>query len=169
MLGTYAAFPQQTHKTVQYAFSVSNRKLQQNLLQTFQQINCEKFLLEDIAPPSTPRCTVVLELGIAEDRDFRYLDTEETNEAKKIIQKSPLQVMDFLCIIRYYRMQGETALPLRFDYYLIRITFSDKTLETQLFHERGPRHISPEDLVDFIFRKINESLSKRLLKPFDDS
>ncbi|MBS7632052.1 hypothetical protein KEJ15_00280 [Candidatus Bathyarchaeota archaeon] len=169
MLGTYAAFPQQTHKTLHYIFSISNRKLQQTLLQTLKQINLEKFLLEDITPPSTPRCTVIFELGIAENRDFCYLDDEETSEAKKIIQKSPLQVMDFLCAIRYYKTQGENTLPLRFDYYLIRFTFSDKTLETQLFHERGPRHISPEDLADFIIRKINESFSKRVLKPLDES
>jgi hypothetical protein len=32
--------------------------------------------------------------------------------------------------------------------------------EVQVFHERGPRYISPEDLTTFVYNKVNETTSK---------
>ena len=72
MLGLYENFPKTVHKTAFFAASISNKRLQQALIQTFQKINNENFNLEEIANPSVPKCTVILEFGIAEANNFNY-------------------------------------------------------------------------------------------------
>jgi len=165
MLGTYENFPQTVHKTAGFTASVSSKKVQQTLIQTLHEINGKAFNLEDIADPSVPKCTVIFELGIAETNDFNYLDEEETNKMLRILQKTPLQTMDFYCAIRYYKVQNEKKTPLRFDYYLIRFIFNKNLTETHVFHEKGPRHVSSKDIIDLVEDKINSKSSKKILKP----
>ena len=165
MFGFYEAFTLNVHKIKHFITPISKRRLQQTLIQLLHELNKKTLRLEDVGTPSMTDCDTVLELGIAEDNGFNYLNEEETIKALKIIQKTPLQILDFLCAIRYYRIAGETRKPLKFDYYMMRFTFNPKFLELQLFHERGPMHILPEELVDFVIKKINEAFRRRVLKP----
>jgi len=73
-----------------------------------------------------------------------------------------LRTMDFFCAIRYYK--GEKKRALKFDYYLLRIVFNRGILEIQVFHKKGPRYISPEDLTMFIFNKTNAASNRKILK-----
>jgi hypothetical protein len=164
MLGLYENFPKTIHKTTSFTASISNKRLQQALIQTLQKINNKNFNLQEITNPSMPQCTAILEFGIAETNNFNYLDDEEANKVLKVIQKKPLQVMDFFCALRYYKMQNEEKTPLRFDYYMIRFIFNKDLMEIQIFHERGPRHVPPEDVANFVANKINEAFSKKILK-----
>jgi hypothetical protein len=164
MLGLYENFPKTIHKTASFSTSISNKRLQQALIQTFQKINDENFNLDEIANPSVPQCTAILEFGIAEANDFNYLDTEETNKTLKVIRKNPLQVMDFFCALRYYRMQSGKKTPLRFDYYMMRFIFDKDSMKIQVFHERGPRYVSPEDIANFVVNEIGETFSRKILK-----
>ena len=72
--------------------------------------------------------------------------------------------MDFFCAIRYYKGNGEKKTALKFDYYMLRTIFGKDTLEVQVFHERGPRYVSPEDLTMFVFNRINEASNRKVLK-----
>jgi len=164
MLGLYENFPKTVHKRTSFATSISNKRLQQALIQTFQKISNENFNLERIANPSVPQCTVILEFGIAEANNFNYLNTEETNKMLKVIQKKPFQVMDFFCALRYYKMQNGKKTPLRFDYYMMRFIFNKDSMEIQIFHERGPRYVSPEDIANFVVNEIGETFSRKILK-----
>jgi hypothetical protein len=164
MLGLYENFPKTVHKTTFFAASISNKRLQQALIQTLQKTNNENFNLETITNPSVPQCTVILEFGIAEANNFNYLDTDETNKVLKFIQKKPFQIMDFFCALRYYKMQNAKKIPLRFDYYMLRFTFNKDSMGMQIFHERGPRYISPEDIAKLVAKKIGETFSKKILK-----
>ncbi|MDI6904008.1 MAG: hypothetical protein QMD13_00730 [Candidatus Bathyarchaeia archaeon] len=169
MLGFYENFPKNIHKIARFTTSISNKRLQQALTKTVHKLNNETFCLEDVANPSVPQCTVIFEIGIAEANNFNYLDDEETNRMLKTIRKKPFQIMDFFCAIRYYKTQTEKKTPLKFDYYMLRFTFNRKSTEIQVFHERGPRHISPEDVANFIANKINETFSKKILRSFKAS
>ena len=40
----------------------------------------------------------------------------------------------------------------------------DGLVEVQVFHERGPRYLSPEDVTLFIFNKLNEGQTKKTLR-----
>jgi len=167
MLGLYENFPKNVHRTARFTTQISSKRLQQTLIQMFHKMNGKTLNLEDIADPSVPQCTVILEFGIAEADNFNYLDREETNRVLKAVEKKPLQVMDFYCAIRYYKTQNEKKVPLKFDYYMTRFRFNKNSVETQVFHERGPRYITPGDITDFVRNRINEKSSKKILKAID--
>ncbi|HEY4675104.1 MAG TPA: hypothetical protein VIH48_03515 [Candidatus Bathyarchaeia archaeon] len=164
MFGTFDNFPKDIHKEVTFTFSASTKRLQQKLVQILHKLNTQTLNLEEISDPSVPHCTVIIEFGIAETNNFKYLDDEETNKTLKTISKSPLQTMDLLCSISYYKTQGEKKTPLRFDYYMIRLNFENNLTTIQISHKRGPRHTSPNDIAYLIINKINEAFGKKTLR-----
>jgi len=167
MFGFYENFPRNIHKIAIFTCSITNKKLQERLIQTFRETNSKTYNLEDLADPSVPNCIAIFEIGIAETNNFNYLDNEETSKILKVIEKKPLQIMDFFCAIRYYKTAGEKKKPLKFDYYILRILFSKNLIQTQIFHERGPRYVSPVDILNFFVNKINETFSRKILKALE--
>jgi len=165
MFGFYEAFPRQVHKIKHFMTPISSKRLQQTLIQLLCGLNKTTLRLEDVGMPSMADCVAVFEFGIAEDNDFNYLNDEETLKALKIVQKSSLQILDFLCAVRFYQTEKEKRKPLKFDYYMLRFTFNPKFLELQLFHERGPMHILPEEFIEFVVKKVNEAFGRRVVKP----
>ena len=164
MLGFYEAFPENIHMTENFTSSLSSRKLQQRIIQVFQDINRKKFSFEEIGSPSVPQCTIIFEIGIADSRSFNYLNPEETRRVLGVLRKESLDVMDFFCVMRYYKIRGQKKTPLKFDYYMIRSVFGEKRVGFQVFHERGPRYVSPQDVIAFFVDKANETSDKRILK-----
>jgi hypothetical protein len=47
---------------------------------------------------------------------------------------------------------------------MLRFTFSRKTMELRVSHERGNQHISMEDFIVFLTNKINEKLKREVQK-----
>lgn len=166
MLGFYENFPEKVHTTARFNFSISKKKLQEALIRVLYELNSETFCLEDIARPSIRQCTVIFEFGIAEANDFNYLDNAEIKRVLRVTRKTPFRTMDFFCALRYYKVQNGKKNPLRFDYYMFRFTFNKSSMENQVFHERGPRHVSPEDIAPLIVKKVNEKFSRKILKAF---
>ena len=82
-----------------------------------------------------------------------------------VLRNETFRVMDFFCAIRYYKDYTSNKKPLRFDYYMVRFRFAERGwLETQIFHERGPRYVSPNDLTVFLLKKVNEASARGILK-----
>jgi hypothetical protein len=169
MLGLYESFPETVHGTACFAATISNKRLQQALLETLQKLNTNSFSLEAIADPSIRQCAVNFEFGIAETNGFNYLSDEETKRALKTINKKPFQNIDFFCAIRYHKTQNEKKTPLRFDYYMLRFGFEEHAIEMLVAHERGPRYMSPEDIINLVTNKVNETSPKKILKALDTS
>ena len=167
MLGLYENFPKNPHRTVHFDTLISSKRLQDVLIQIFYHLISQSLDIEEVANPSIPRCTVFFEFGIGEVNNFNFIDHKEKDRVLKTIQKKSFQIMDFLCSIRYYKMRNGRKTPLRFDYYMLRFTFNKNTMEMQVFHERGPMHILPEEITAFIANKINEKFSKKILKASD--
>jgi hypothetical protein len=142
--------------------TLSNRQLQQRLIQGLYEINRKEFSFEEAANPTIPECKLVFEFGLAEYENFNYIDEEEVKKVRNQLGKENFPIMDFFCAIRYYK--GEKKKALKFDYYLLRTVYNKDTLEIQVFHKKGPRYLSPEDLTLFIFNKINETSKKKILK-----
>ncbi|MGD0159144.1 MAG: hypothetical protein ABSB89_02480 [Candidatus Bathyarchaeia archaeon] len=165
MLGFYTNFPQNIHKAETFSTSILNKKLQQTLVEALYRLNSETPGLEEVAEPSVPCCKVIFEFGVAEDNDFNYLDEEERKRLLAALQKKPFQVLDFFCVIRYRRMIGEKKARMRFDYYMLRFMFGESLLEVHVSHEKGTRHISPDDLVNLLVNRVNGAFSKKVLKP----
>jgi hypothetical protein len=162
MLGFYENFPTNIHRTDNFTSSLSSRKLQQRLIQVLHDVNYETFSFEEVAYPTVPECTIIFEVGLAEAKSFNYIDEEETKRVFTALRKATFQTMDFFCAVRYYKSAAKA--PLKFDYYLMRLVFGKNSVEIQVFHERGPRYISPEDLVAFLVNEINEPSTRKILK-----
>ena len=167
MLGFYENFPEGVHRIDFFTSSLQNRKLQQRLIRVISEINRQTFSFEEVANPTVPDCAVIFEVGIADAKNFNYVDAEETKKALNALKKEAFRVMDFFCAVRYYKTTAEKKTPLKFDYYMIRFLFSRDVVEMRVFHERGPRYVSPEDITAFMVKAVNKASAKKLLKPFE--
>ena len=163
-LGFYENFPSNIHMIKSFISNLSSKQLQQRLIKVFYEINRKEFRFEEVANPTVPEGRVIFDFGLADAEGFNYIDEEETGKAFKLLSKEQLRTMDFFCAIRYYKGSAEKKTPLKFDYYLLRTVYSKGAFEIQVFHERGPRYISPEDLTLFIFNKTNEGANRKILK-----
>jgi hypothetical protein len=169
MLGRYDNFPVNIHRIENYTSKLSSKQLQQKLIQTLKVMNRKPFSFEEIAIPTIPNCEVIFEFGIAEDNGFNFIDEEETKKTLDAIKSGRLQTLDFFSAIRYYKINAENKTALKFDYYLTRTSFAAGAMEFQVFHQRGPRYISPEDLTALIIDKINAVSPKKVLKQIEPS
>ena len=164
MLGVYDNFPVNIHRIDNFSTTFSNKKLQQRLIQILSEINRRTFSFEEISYPTVPECTIIFEAGLAEAKSFNYIDDEEVKKVLDALRKGTLQSMDLFCAVRYYKGTTEKKAPLKFDYYMLRIIFGKNTVEIQVFHERGPRYISPEGIVTFLVNMVNGASARSILK-----
>jgi hypothetical protein len=169
MLGVYSDFPTDVQKIVNFETSISETRLQKTLVEVFYRLNSEESALKEIAYPSLPECMIGFEFGIAEGKDFNYLDTHEKDRLLAATQKKPFPSLDFLCITRYYSVQNQRKRPLKFDHYMLRFRFAKKALQMQVFHEKGPMHLSTKDLPLFITKIVNSEFPKRVIKIIRES
>ena len=165
-VGTYQNFPENIHKETRFSTSLSNKKLQQTVIQTLNELNTHASRLDEVSEPSIPGCIVVFEFGIAESNNFSYLNAEEAKDVIEVVNKEPFSLMDFLCILRYYVTRDGKKKPLKFDYYMIRFLFDKNLVTMRVFHEKGPRYVSPEDMVNLVTRNVNQMLCKTVLTTF---
>jgi len=165
MLGVYDNFPVIIHLSKTLMSTLSKRKLQERIVQVLQEVNCKTFSFEEVGTPNQPNCTIIFEFGIANGEVFSYLDEEEARKMQHALAKDAMQIIDWYCSVRYYKNVKEKRTPLKFDYYMLRMSFTEKgAMELLVFHERGPRYISPEEIVDFTERKVNQTSNRKILK-----
>jgi hypothetical protein len=169
MLGFYDNFPVNIHRIENFSTTFSNKKLQQRLIRVLYEINRRTFSFEEIAYPTVPDCTIIFEAGLAEAKSFNYIDEEEAKKVLDVLRKGALRSMDLFCAVRYYKGTAEKKAPLKFDYYMMRVIFGKNTVEIQVFHERGPRYISPEDIITFLVNMINETSTRKILKKIESA
>ena len=167
MLGFYDNFPVNIHRIDNFSTPFSNKKLQQRLIGVLFEINRRTFSFEEIAYPTVPECTIIFEAGLAEAKCFNYIDEEEAKKVLEALKKGALRSMDIFCAVRYYKDAAEKKAPLKFDYYMLRVIFGKNSVEIQVFHERGPRYISPEDIVTFLVNMINATSTRKVLKKIE--
>ena len=167
MLGFYDNFPENVHWKEVFNCSLPYKRLQLRLAKTLYEINISEFKFDEITCPTIPECSINFEIGIAEDRSFNYIDSNELQRTLNLANKENITSIDLFWAIRYYRNTENKRNPLKFDYYLMRLSFDNKIVEFQVLHERGPRYISPEDLTAFLIKRINLMSQKRILKPFE--
>ncbi|MGA3061101.1 MAG: hypothetical protein ABSD92_12145 [Candidatus Bathyarchaeia archaeon] len=161
-LGFYENFPLNIHKIESFNSTLPSELLQQRLIKVLYEINRKEFSFEEAANPTIPECKIIFEFGLADSESFNYIDEEEVRKVQNLPEKEYLRTMDFFCVIRYYK--GEKKSALKFDYYFIRTVYGKNILEIQVSHKKGPRHLSPEDLVLLIVNKTNEAANRKILK-----
>jgi hypothetical protein len=165
MLGLYPNFPQTIHKTETYTCGLSRQRIQHQLVQTLYDINGKTFTFEEIDCPVEANALVIFEFGIADDQGFSFLNKEEAKKLLAFLEAEPVEIMDWFCAIRYYKQTEGKKQPLKFDYFMIRSSFVDKGLvHFAVFHERGPRYLTPDALLAHIEHKVNQITAKKILK-----
>lgn len=164
MLGVYDNFPNAVHNIADFSTMISNKKLQDALVDVLYKLNKETLTLEEAATPSIPECKVNFEFGIAEGCEFTYIDDEEKQKVQKIVERKPFFTLDFLCIIRYHKFKNMKKTTLKSDRYFVRFMFYQALLQIQIFHEKGLMYVSPKDLPEFFARRISAESSKKALK-----
>jgi hypothetical protein len=169
-IGFYENFPLNIHRYDKFNSTISSKQLQKKIIQVLKDINGKEYDFEEIANPTVPDGRVIFEFGLAESGDFNYIDEEEVKKTLSFLAKERVHSMDFFCSIRYYKGSGVNRSALKFDYYMFRTIFSKDILEVQVFHERGPRYLSPEELTMFIFSEVNDEASRnrKILKKTTD-
>jgi hypothetical protein len=168
MLGVYDNFPPNIHRIESFTTTLSSKKLQQRLISVLGEINRKHFSFEDVAYPTVPECTIIFEVGLAEAKSFNFIDEEEAEKILSVLRKSPFRMVDFFCAVRYYK-GIKAKIPLKFDYFMLRVLFGKNTAEMQVFHERGPRYLSPEDVVTFLVSMINATSRRKILKKIESA
>lgn len=163
-LGKYNNFPANVHYLQTYVSTVSGRQLQQKIIQFLAGVNRKELSFEEVSIPTIPSSQVIFEFGLAEEGNFNYLSSEETKRALALIAMDHLASLDFFCSICYYKVSGRERQALKFDYYMLRTLFGKGFFEVRVFHERGPRYLSPEDLAEYIFRGVNGGSNRKILK-----
>jgi hypothetical protein len=163
MLGFYDNFPVNIHRKEKFTTKHSSRALQQKLVQVFREINSKTFSFDEIVQSTLPESIIIFEMGLAEGNSFNYIDRKETKKVSSALRKDALRTIDLFCAIRYYKKTAEKKTPLRFDYYMIRMAFNGNTVEIQVFHERGPRYLSPEDVISFLVKETNKTSERKTL------
>jgi hypothetical protein len=166
-LGLHENFPINVHLVEGFKTTVSAKRLQEKILRTLCELNRGEFTFEEVANPTFPQGKVLFEFGLAKDGGFSYLNEEELKISLAFLNRERLEVLDFFCSIRYYKISRDKKTPLKFDYFFFRAFFPKELLEVHVYHERGPRYVSPADLVSFIVDNLNKMQSKKILKVAD--
>jgi hypothetical protein len=162
MLGKYENFPLNVHFLKSFSSTLNSKQLQQKLIKTLNDLNRKPFRFEEITIPTIPNSEVLFEFGIAEEKCFNFLDAQEVKRALNMLKTAQV-LLDFFCVIRYYRCHSQKRTALKFDYYIFRVNFTAKTAEFRIFHKQGPRYVTPEDLVTVITDNINKTSVKQVL------
>lgn len=165
MLGTYENFPDHIHIRASFRSTLPDQKIQQRIVQTLHEANRKSFRFDEIGHPAMHDCTMIFEVGIAENTSFNYVNDEETEKVMNALKKQTFQIMDFFVAIKYYKGDAKKKSPLRFDYYMVRFVFNETySIEAQVFHEKGPRYTSPDDIVEFIEKEVNGASTRKILR-----
>ncbi len=163
-LGVFDNFPPNLQFVQSFTSTLTSRQLQEKLIQTLYEVNKKEFSFEEVGHPTIPGCRIIFEFGLADADCFNYIDVEEVKKAMDLLATQSLENMDFFCVIRYYKGEGEKKKPLKFDYYLVRTVYNRSIFEIQVHHKKGLRYVPPEDLALFIFKKLNGASNRKVLK-----
>ena len=164
MVGVYEDFPETYHSVARFSHRMPTGELQRVLIQSLYLLN-QSGRGVDLLEFAQDKILVSLELGIAEGLTFNYIDRETLVDYQKRLRDQWLPTLDFLCVVRYYVVERTKQVPLRFDYYMLRFLFSDVEMEMRVFHEKGTRRLSTEDLVNLLIARINQGVAKKKLGP----
>ena len=165
MEGIYAYFPDTCHCVALFLYKASRRKFQKSLINLFYEMNMgeENFNVQSITDHGIK---IAFDIGIADELTFNFIDEEERDKWLSILDKGDFEILDFLLVARYYVSKKGRDQPLRFDYYMLRFLFGHGSVELRVYHEKGTRRLSIEDLIDLLYeglsRRVGGEISMRL-------
>ncbi|MEM2876353.1 MAG: hypothetical protein QXL67_05330 [Candidatus Bathyarchaeia archaeon] len=164
MLGRYDFFPSIFHGKAEFEYNLDKGKLQVAIIKTLLKLNSQSAKVSEVTGLIDYEMQVYFEFGFAEGKAFTFIDEDEANSILREIEKEPFTLMDFFCVLKYYKTVDGTLKPLKFDYSLIRFEFEDERLSVLYFHERGTKRIEFSQLIKFILSNMLSILGRRSRK-----
>jgi len=164
LFGVYDNFPDISHGIIGLSSPTSTERLQRAIVQSLHRANRSRKEL-DFPEFARHNIKAALEFGIAEGVTFSYIDDEILGCCHERLGEQPFPALDLLCIVRYYVTEEKRRRPLKFDYYMLRFLFQEAEVELHIYHERGTRRLSIEDLTGFLTGGINQELARSGSKP----
>jgi hypothetical protein len=163
-LGIYTNFPNTYHGAAKLEFKVSLSNLQKAILNALHRLNGNS-VGAHLSSLIGPDIEVIPEFGVADGLTFNYLDKDTLNVILDLINEGEVRILDFFCVIRYYKLKEKVRRALRFDYYFLRFLFGGDEFELQVFHEKGLERIPIEGLIKFLIENINVELLRKGASP----
>jgi len=162
LFGVYDNFPDIIHGFAHFECDSSPSELGSAIIRALYRMNRSGRFLSSHRIPTPLGCRVRLEFGVADGTDFNYIDEDVLSLSSDILSRVDLDTLDFLCVVRYYRIEKRMRKPLRFDYYLLRFMLGSGGGEVRVFHERGIRRLPIEDLILILIDSVNRELSRAM-------
>ena len=150
MLGKFENFPIFVHKTKTFKIDSPLISVQKKIIKSLYNLNGRELPSSRIFSGMGGGFSIIFEIGVADGANFNYLDETELDRYLNYLKNESFRVLDFFLVNRYYTTDDEKRRkPLKFDYQMMRLEFSNDKLIIKIYHERGPRRIQLEELIDF--------------------
>ncbi len=159
--GIYENFPNTCHYVAVFEFKAPLNTLKLAILNALYNLNRLENIPKKILPKTITGLKVIFEFGIADGLTFNYLDEETLRNSMEKMHLNIYRIMDFICIIRYYKPMIKRFRALRFDYYLLRLIFGKDVFEVRVFHEKGLQRIDAKTFIEILAESINSELLKK--------
>lgn len=160
MFGKFENFPKVVQGSAGYRYNTSKIEIQRIIIKVLYKIN-ERKRINNISDIKNKNLKIKIDIGIADGSIFNYFDNELLKYYLKNFYNLKFDLLDFFCIICYYSKKNTKYKPLKFDYYILRIELVDHIIRIQIYHEKGPRRVSIEELITYITNIINKELKRK--------
>jgi len=155
LLGRFENFPIFVHKTKNFKINAPLKLIQRKIIRLLHNLNGKEISSKCIFNGVDAGFKVIFEIGIADGANFNYLDELELKRCLDHLKSKSFKVLDFFLVNRYYKIDSKgQRKPLKFDYQIMRLEFSNDNLMIRVYHERGPRRIQLEELIDFFAKQF---------------
>ena len=155
MLGRFENFPIFAHRTKNFKINVPLKLVQKKIIRLLHDLNGKEVPSKRIFNGIDAGFKVIFEIGVADGANFNYLDKLELKRCLDHLKNKSFKVLDFFLVNRYYKIDSMgRRRPLKFDYQIMRLEFSNDNLMIRVYHERGPRRIQLEELIDFFAKQF---------------
>jgi hypothetical protein len=162
-LGIFTNFPSIVHGWAEAFHNNQQHEVQKATIRALQELNNhrEPYRINVSSESRTYKGILGFEVGVGEGVFFTYLDDETV---QRLYNSSSSRIhyhhLDFLIIVTYHYYKHNKTIALNFDHFQLRLIFNKQKIEAQLFHNKGTRRVSLDEILNRIFDEI----SKRLLK-----
>lgn len=159
-LGVFTNLPRILHGYAKLTSEADPLILQRTFIKILGKLNSKKVEMaislsghEGLLPGE-----IGFEVGVAEGDCFNYMDNSEEERLMSVLQSNGLMpVLDSFLIVKCKVKNGRKHSPW-FDRYIMRGKFTEGNVEFQLFHERGMRRLSPDELINMLVEELDKRL-----------
>lgn len=161
-LGTLEQFPTVYHARASLLFDINTDSLQKAILRGLRELSQERRHLDlTIADlPGYQSGEIKFKFGVGNKDGFDILDDKEAERVvRRIEEKGPFSTLD-LAFHLHYSTSVSKKHKVHQDQYMARLAFQSGRVEILLYHLRGVRRTSPDELVRLLLSTTNRELTR---------